>query len=188
MPRDVIFSDPEEYWESQALMEQIRSCQSLEELQQFIDGGCWKGGREEIWGAIFDKMFELSVEGDIVRFGSDEFWADHEEEVDQLGGNINYGHFYSLEVVHKEYRRLYHTDRTSYKFLFRNLDQLAEDLDGAIPEIFQHALDTTLKNAQSIDKVGVKLDHPSLDNPICLPISRRDKITGEKLAREVEKV
>jgi len=107
--------------------------------------------------------------------------------------------FKRIVLPQKEYRRSFKSQRQSIEFSFHNLNQLPQgyDLSEAIPKILQAALDSTLEDLegnpelgviQPNDLISVILQHPALNKPIYLPFSQRDKLTGEKLAREVEKI
>jgi len=208
------------------VIEAIGDCQTVRDLNVFIRMGVWKG-RKAVLDAIYKRYSALTGEEEEEgieekRFRNAEFWksvelewADDEEmEISnpmsgQLGHGFedvprvkepNWALFYKRIVMpQRMYKRSFKGQRQSIKFSFCNLHQLPQgcDLNAAIPNILQAALDTTIEEMegncelgviQSNDLISVSLQHPGLNTPIFLPFSRRDKLTGEKLAREVEKV
>jgi len=88
--------------------------------------------------------------------------------------------------MHQCYKR-YFSGRVACAVHFKDTNKMDNFYDLA-PKVWSDILGKLFANLGSEDKIGVSINHPSLTDPIHIPLTQRDKLNGDQIANQIAKV
>ena len=88
--------------------------------------------------------------------------------------------------MHQQYKR-YYSGRMKCSLRFIDTTKMNDCYD-LVPMVWDHILDHLFRHLEPDDKVGLAIHHPSLTDPIHLPLTEMNKLNGFKIAQKVAKI
>jgi hypothetical protein len=190
------------------LFKLIESCEDSETLNFFVLSEVWKGS-PDIYNAILLRYEQLDPRQNF-DFGTPEFWNHDpdqeedsndnedpwmlEEDFTQAGGQAQvmdeeipkFEDLYEM-ITHgsKVYKR-YYSGRTAVAIRFKDTSKMDNFYDLA-PKIWENILGRLFGSLGPSDKIGLEINHPSLDSDIEIPFGQKQFLTGDKIANQISK-
>ncbi|MCP3663383.1 MAG: hypothetical protein GY696_12960, partial [Gammaproteobacteria bacterium] len=94
------------------------------------------------------------------------------------GPDPELGELYDMvPYTHQQYKR-YFSGRVACSVQFRDNEKMNNVYELA-PKVWDEILNRLFSNLGPDDKIGLSVHHPSLTDPIYIPLTSRDKLTGD---------
>jgi hypothetical protein len=113
-----------------------------------------------------------------------------EEKMPELETGVDWSQFYTLEEKERIPTPLFLTEQVIYSFVLRNSADLPPYISWGemMKKIFQSALNSTLKGVKPNDLVLVNVEFIHTPLRTCLPMQRRDQVTGPRLFEKIQMI
>ncbi|MCP3668114.1 MAG: hypothetical protein GY696_37425 [Gammaproteobacteria bacterium] len=105
--------------------------------------------------------------------------------LDEPDPNLN-DLYHMVPYIHQQYKR-YFSGRVGCSVQFTDNERMNNVYELA-PKVWNEILNTLFSNLGSDDKIGLSIHHPSLTDPIFVPLTSRNKLNGDKIANMIAKV
>ena len=181
----------------------IENCQDINELKILIGTGIWKNN-PELKDLIIQRFQDLApVEDELPTFDEEQF---NEEDYDpnqepwilesvyQQHGGAAIGNqtptpnddlYQIVPISHQDSPR-YYINRSRFNVQFNDK---VEDFDSQAPQIWESVMKKAIGNDPGPeDKIGITIDHPSLDIPVLIKMTKYSCLNGNMISNEIANV
>lgn len=95
--------------------------------------------------------------------------------------------YYTLDVENVQRVKRFNTEATGYNVHFKNINKV-EDWFNFFPDLFDDLIARTTSGCMENDRVGIEINHPSLDTPVLVPFMPHSELNSDKVLSVVERV